>query len=167
MSDTEETQATPGASSAIENPHPLDDLIASIRAAVAVDASPDVRANGAAACRSLLAALETQAGQPLTMTRQPASSSAPRSPIAVLLAQLRLMPRDKVGDLLTQLVTSPKSPLDGILAQFAAMPREQLVDLINRQLRALAPAGAPLRSPAGPRFHLISIPQLPRYGRAP
>jgi hypothetical protein len=70
------------------------------------------------------------------------------------------MPRDKMLELLKQLATSPRSPLNGIVARLAEIPREQLIELINQQLRAMAPASAPIQPPAGPRFHLIPIPQV-------
>ena len=164
MNETEDTQVAPTASSATDDTHPFDGLLASIRAAVAADASPEARANGAIACRSLLTALEARPGEPLTARSPKALPEASASPIASLLAQLRSMPRDKMFELLKQLATSPKSPLEGILARLAGMPREQLVELVNKQLRVLAPAGTPLQLPTGPRFHLIPIPQPRRPG---
>jgi eukaryotic-like serine/threonine-protein kinase len=74
-----DTQDTPSPS---DKPHPLDDLIASIRAAVAPDASGEIRAIGAAACRSILTALETQAGQPRAVTPATPASVSQSSIIA-------------------------------------------------------------------------------------
>ena len=172
MSDPQATQATSPPADATEGSHPLDSVFASIRAAVAADASPEARAIGVIACRSILTALEANAGEPLAAPRPTAApptspvAGSPTSPIAALLAQLASMPRDQMFELLKQLATSPSSPLTGILAQLSEMPREQLVELINKKLRALAPGGAPVPPPGGPRFHLISIPPLPRRSGA-
>jgi len=107
---------------------PLDDLISSIRTAVAPDASAEARAVGATACRSILAALEAKSGQPLTAAPQTA--------------------------------TAATSPLAAMLAQLAAMPREQMLEFITNFLRTKLPQGAQPQVAAGPRFHLIQIPQV-------
>jgi hypothetical protein len=163
MTDTPEPQAPALPASAPESSHPLDSVIASIRTAVATDASPEARAIGVTACRSIMAALEGKAGEPLGAPRPTATPppASPTSPIAMLLSQFASMPRDKMFEALKQLATSPSSPLGGILAQLAEMPRDQLVQLINQKLRGIAPAGTPVSPPSGPRFHLISIPPLP------
>jgi len=112
-----------------EKAGPLDDLIASIRMAVAPGASTEARAVGATACRSILAALETKAGQPLT-------AASPTATVAT-------------------------SPLAAMLAQLAAMPLEQMLEFITNFLRAKLPQGTQPSVAAGPRFHLIQIPQVP------
>jgi hypothetical protein len=165
MTDIEGPQAAPSATGETAGTQPLDSLVASIRAAIVPDATPETRAIAATACRALLTALETNAGEPLTTAQPtPASPASPTSPIVGLLARLASMPRDQMFDLLKQVATSPGSPVGGILKQLAGMPREQLVELVNKQLRALAPAGAAIQPPAGPRFHLIPIPQASRPG---
>jgi len=103
-------------------------LIASIRIAVSPDASAEARAVGATACRSILAALEAKAGQPLT--------AAPPT------------------------ATSATSPLAAMLAQLAAMPRQQMLEFITNFLRTKLPQGTQPLVAAGPRFHLIEIPQV-------
>lgn len=112
-------------------------LIMSIRAAVARGASSEMRMAGATACRSILAVLEAKPGQPLAAPPHPAT--APTSPIAALLSQ------------------------PGLLAKLAAMSREQLLDLL-KQATAAVPPRAPTPATAGPRFHLIEIPQARRSG---
>jgi hypothetical protein len=104
-------------------------LIAAIRAAVGPDASAEARAIGATACRSILAALETKAGQPL-------AAAPPTAPAAT-------------------------SPLAAMLAQLAAMPRPQMLEFITNFLRTKLPQGMQPQVAAGPRFHLIQIPQVP------
>ena len=71
----------------------MDELIESIRAAVAAEASPEARAAGANACRTILTALEAVAGEPLT------SAVATPSPIAAAVAMLRGVPPDQLLDL--------------------------------------------------------------------
>lgn len=127
----------------------LQELVATIRASVAPGVTPEARAAGAAACRAILAALETQVGQPMAaMTSVPTAARAtsePSSPLARILSQLVAMPREQ---------------LTGILSQLAAMPREQLLDFLINRLRSALPPGAATRVSAGPRFHLIQLPQI-------
>lgn len=110
-------------------------LITSIRAAVTRGASPEARAAGATACRSILTVLEAKLGQPLTAT--PPLAASPTSPIAALLSQ------------------------PGFLQQLAAMSREQLLDLL-KQITGAMPARTQIPASAGPRFHLIQIPRVRR-----
>ena len=107
-----DTQATPNPA---DKPHPLDDLIASIRAAVAPGAATEVRAIGATACRSILTALETQVGQLL--------GAAPAAPAALAV---------------------PASPLASTLVALTSMPREQLLELAPR-IRDIGGGGVPPR----------------------
>ena len=123
------TPATPSSPDLADKARPLDDLIASIRAAVVPGVSTEARAVGAAACRAILTALETQVGQPLA-----AATAAPTSP------------------------TSPTSPLAGMLSHLAAMPREQLIEFLLSRLRSALPPGAPTQLTAGPRFHIVTLP---------
>src|ERR1700689_3583592 len=71
----------------------MDTLIESIRAAVVADANPEARAAGAAACRTILAALDGIAGEPMT------AAAAPPSPIAAVVSSLRGVPPDQLLDL--------------------------------------------------------------------
>lgn len=109
---------------------PLGALITAIRNAVAKGASPEARAAGAMACRSIATVLEAQPGQPMTVPQQPAS---PASSIAALLKQ------------------------PGFLNQLAAMSREQLLDLL-RQFTGATPARPQSPTSGAPRFHLIQLP---------
>jgi hypothetical protein len=127
--DTEPAAAVPD-----EIAPPLAALIASIRTAVAKGASPDARAAGATACRSILTVLDARPGQPMTAAPQPAS---PASPIAALLKQ------------------------PGFLNQLAAMSREQLLDLL-KQFTGGAPARTQAATSGAPRFHLIQLPPTRR-----
>ena len=126
---TQNAQAIPSNPDLASKPDPLDDLIASIRTAVAPSASAEVRAVGATACRAILTALEAKAGQPL--------AAAPPA------------------------ATPVTSPLAAMLSQLAAMPREQMLEFITSFLRSKLPPGTQTQVTAGPRFHLIQIPQVP------
>lgn len=116
---------------------PLVTLIATIRAGVVRSASPEARAAGATACRSILTVLDAKAGQPLAPAPQPPTS--PASPIAGLLSQ------------------------PGFLTKLAAMSREQLLDLV-KQVTGAMPAQTQTPTSAGPRFHLIQLPPVRRPG---
>jgi hypothetical protein len=127
----------------------LHELVVTIRASVAPGVTAEARAAGAAACRAILTALEAQVGQSLVPTTSSSTTSpaspAPTSPLARILSQLTAMPREQ---------------LTGILSQLAAMPRGQLIDFLVSRLRNTLPPGTTTRVSAGPRFHLIQIPQI-------
>jgi hypothetical protein len=60
-----------------------------------------------------------------------------------------------------QLAAMPREQLlTGLMRQLAAMPREQLIDFLINQLRSALPPGTQTRGSAGPRLHLIQIPQV-------
>lgn len=71
----------------------MDELLDTIRHALAPDAAPETRAAGAQACRAVLAALEPQ----------PAPAAAPPGaaalPIAELATAIRTIPLDQLLDL--------------------------------------------------------------------
>lgn len=116
---------------------PFASLIAAIQAAVVRGASPDIRAAGVSACRSILTVLEARPGQPLVVSPLPptsVSAAAPTSPIAALLAQPGLLPR------------------------LAAMSREDLITLI-KQVTGAMPAPTHRPNSAAPRFHIVEIPK--------
>jgi hypothetical protein len=116
---------------------PLAHLIASIRAAVTPSASPEARAAGASACRSILTVLEAKPGQPLAPTPQRTSPTAQASPLAALLSQ------------------------PGLLSKLAAMSRDELIALL-KQITSAMPARPITPTTAGPRFHLIQVPSVRR-----
>jgi hypothetical protein len=66
--------------------------------------------------------------------------------------------------MLSQLTALPREQLTGLLSQLAAMPREQLIDFLINRMRSALPPGAATRVSAGPRFHLIQIPQVGKAG---
>lgn len=135
--DAPTTRAEPVSSDPDDIAPPLAAMIASIRSAVAPNASPQARTAGASACRSILTVLDAKPGQPLIAA--PPAPTQPQSPLASLLSQ------------------------PGLLPQLAAMSREQLIDLLRKVTGAAAPQA---QSPANgaPRFHLIQIPQARRPG---
>jgi hypothetical protein len=119
---------------------PLVSLIASIRAGVVRGAPAEVRAAGATACRAILSVLEAKPGQPLAASPQPAMSSAsPASPLVSFLSQ------------------------PGLLSKLAAMSREELINML-KQVTGATSIRPPTPATAGPRFHLIEIPQARRPG---
>jgi hypothetical protein len=113
-------QDTPNPS---DKPQLLDDLIASIRAAVARDASADARAIGATACRSILTALDAQPGQPLTA----APSAASASHLAGMLHAFATMPREQLLDLLISKLRAALPP--GTPTAVTGAPRFHLIQI--------------------------------------
>jgi hypothetical protein len=135
--DAPTTRAQPASAQPDDVAPPLAAMIASIRSAVAPNASREARTAGASACRSILTVLEAKPGQPLGGA--PAAPAQPQSPLASLFSQ------------------------PGLLNKLAAMSREQLLDLLKQVTGAASPR---TQSPAtdAPRFHLIQIPRLTRPG---
>ena len=72
----------------------MEDLLETIRAAVSPDATAEVRAAGADACRTILAALDATPGRAMAAT-----AVAQPSPIASIVAALRGVPPDQLLDL--------------------------------------------------------------------
>jgi hypothetical protein len=72
----------------------MTELIESIQAAVQADASPEIRATGVMACKTILAALEAQPGQPIA-TAAPFDTSK----IASVVGALRGVSPDQLLDL--------------------------------------------------------------------
>ncbi|HEU0029886.1 MAG TPA: hypothetical protein VFQ53_04580 [Kofleriaceae bacterium] len=108
----------------------MEDLIESIRLAIAPDATDEARAEGATACRSILSALEAKPGEPLATPAVPAMATVP-SPEAVA----------------------------SIVGALRSVPPEQLLDLAIARLRAALPPGqaAPAVQPV--KFQLVPIPR--------
>jgi hypothetical protein len=71
----------------------MDNIIQSIQAALAADATPEARSAGVAACRAVLGALEARPGVPME-SAQPSSS-----PVAAIVASLRGVPVEQLLDL--------------------------------------------------------------------
>jgi hypothetical protein len=71
----------------------MEKLIESIRVAVAAGATAETKAAGAAACRTILAALEAEPGKALTLPGAPAASPLagmdPTQVVDLLIAKLR------------------------------------------------------------------------------
>lgn len=122
---TQHSPATPTAPDPIDTPNPLDDLIASIRASVAPGVSLEARAAGANACRAILAALETQVGQPLAAT--PLAAAAPASQLLSMLPHLAAMPREQLLEFLRDKFPAGSPPTRP--PQRVAGPRFHLIQI--------------------------------------
>ena len=72
----------------------MDALLESIRAALAADATADAKAAGAAACRTILTALDATATAPI-----PTSPSINPTAVANIVGALRGVPPDQLLDL--------------------------------------------------------------------
>lgn len=103
----------------------MDQLLESIRAATAADASDDAKAAGANACRMLLAALETKQGEPL-----PAPVPVPQSSpdISALVAGLKGVPVDQLLDLAiaklrTMVPATQAQPVHKLAIPLVPLPR--------------------------------------------
>lgn len=100
-------------------------LIESIRAAIAEGSTREARAAGAAACRTILAALEAVPGERLVAQAAPAQHGS--SPIAAIVAGLRGTPPDQLLDLLIAKLRSmvppeKQSPASKINLQLVRIP---------------------------------------------
>jgi hypothetical protein len=91
----------------------MENLIESIKNALAPGVSDEVRMAGVQACRTILIALETPAGEPM---------AAPTVPTATAI--------------------EPTAPLHAAVAALRGLPPEQLLDLAIARLKAALPPGA-------------------------
>lgn len=73
----------------------MEPLLEAIRAATVPDATDDIKAAGASACRTLLAALEAKSGEPLA---QPASAPV-ATPVEAVISAIRGMQPEQLLDL--------------------------------------------------------------------
>lgn len=109
----------------------MENLIEAIRHAIAPEASDEARALGAQACRTILAALETPAGQELKPEIAPLPSMA-----------------------------VPASPLEAIVSALRGVPPDQLLDLAIARLKAALPPGADAPRISPLRVPLVPVPKL-------
>lgn len=116
----------------------MENLLESIRAATAPDATEDARAAGAKACRTLLTALEAKAGEPMAPAVQSPTSPGSAPVTATAIAN--------------------------VVAALGQLPPEQLLDLAIARLRAALPAGGEGVAPVPLKFQIV---QLPRVGGRP
>jgi hypothetical protein len=97
-----------------DNPPRFDELLTTIRAALAQDAGADARSAGGIACRAILGALDptSRPGMPFTplptaaagaSSTQPPTSSVSASPIAALLGAIGAVPREQLVDVIGSL----------------------------------------------------------------
>jgi hypothetical protein len=110
----------------------MENLIESIKNALAPGASDEARVAGAQACRTILVALETRAGEPLAAAT--VSSSA---------------------------AMEPSSPLQSAVAALRGMPAEQLLDLAIARLKAALPPGTEAPAVRRLNVPLVAMPGLP------
>ncbi len=107
-----------------------DNLIEQIRAAVAEGATEETRAAGANACRTLLAALDTQPGAAMGTVPTPLAAPIQAPQIAAVVSALR------------------------------GVPPDQLLDLAIQRLRAALPAGVEVPAVPSLKFQIIPTSQL-------
>jgi hypothetical protein len=74
----------------------MENLIDTIKAAIAQGASDEARVAGAQACRTILVALDTPAGQPLAA---PTEAATPTSQLQAVVTAMRGMPPEQLLDL--------------------------------------------------------------------
>ena len=117
----------------------METLIESVRAAIANDASDDMRAAGAQACRTILTALEAKAGEPMTLASPPVSSA---TNVATPVAN----------------TSSPSEQIANVLGALRGVPAEQLLDLAITRLRAALPAGGDSPKVEPLKFHIVQVP---------
>lgn len=109
----------------------MNELLEAIRAATAHDATDEARHAGAAACRTILAALAATPGESLAAPSVAGSDSAtPVSSIAMAMSTLR------------------------------GMLPDQLLDLAIARLRAALPAEAAPPPPRPMKFHIVNLPRV-------
>jgi hypothetical protein len=106
----------------------MEQLLDAIRAATVPNATDEIKAAGANACRALLAALEAKQGEPLAAP-PPAATSSPKE---------------------TPLIDATQ--VQAAIRALGSMQPEQLLDLAIARLRAALPAGAEVAPPRPGKF---------------
>jgi hypothetical protein len=96
----------------------MENLLEAIRNAITSDANDEARALGAQACRTILVALETPAGEPMKAATA-GMLAEPKSPLEVAVSALRGVPPDQLLDL-------------AIARLKAALPPDTKVDPVRR-----------------------------------
>ena len=96
----------------------MNQLLEAIRAAVADDATADQKTNGAQACRTLLAALEAEAGKPLPAPGglppvSPLANIDPGQALDLLIARLRAALPANEAKAPARPATGPRIPMVG------------------------------------------------------
>lgn len=117
----------------------MEALIESIRAAVATNASVEVRAAGAHACRTILTALEATAGQPMSA-----------APVAHEIPTATPIPHET-----TRLPPTP-SQIASMVGVLRNVPPEQLLDLAIAKLRSVLPPETQVAPVRPLKFHIVS-----------
>ncbi len=102
-----------------------EELIETIRVAIASDATAEARAAGVTACRTIVAALGSTAGEPLAL----APASTQPGPVATAIAtMLRSTPPDElldmaIGKLRALVPDASTSAIPKLSFQFVKVPR--------------------------------------------
>ena len=127
----------------------MEQLIDQIRAALVPDASDDTRAAGANACRTILAALDAKAGEPMQAPAAPAPVQS-----AALVAMTSPAPYAAPSE---SPRPSPTATVRALVAALRGMPPDQLLDLAITRLRAAVPDGAAVAPAQALRFNLVPL----------
>lgn len=157
MTDTQDTQATQTTEGTQATPDaPAEQDAEGTQHAAATPATPDA-IDPPNPLDGLIASIRASVAPGVSAEARAAGATACRAILTALEAQ--------VGQPLAAAPPASSSPalqLLSMLPQLAAMPREQLLASLRDKFPAGAPSPKPLQRVAGPRFHLIQIPQLPR-----
>jgi hypothetical protein len=101
MTDSQDKPNIPDSSSR------LDELLMTVRAALASEAAAEARSAGAVACRAILATLDPQsrpaAGSPSVSPSPATVPPTPQSPIAAVLGAIGQIPRERLFEVLSGL----------------------------------------------------------------
>jgi len=104
----------------------MEQLLEAIRAATSPDATDEVKASGATACRTLLTALEAKAGEALAAPVPLPITSTPD--VGALVAGIRDVPVDQLLDLAiaklrTMVPPAEAAPVRAFTVPLVAVPR--------------------------------------------
>ena len=114
----------------------MQELIEAIRVAVATDASPEQKATGVQACRTIVAALDTEPGKPIVL---------PGMPMPAVTSRVSV---DQIIDLMIARLTTIAGERDAHPAPIATDPRGLRVPVTPAALPrpSTRPAAQPKRS---------------------
>ena len=131
----------------------MEQLLDQIRAALVTGAADDARAAGAAACRTILSALDAKAGEPMHIPVTPVAS--PPLPSAGPLVAATSPANDTPSSGNPR--PSPTATVQALVTALRGLPPDQLLDLAVTRLRAVVPDGAAVSVAQPVRFNLVPL----------
>ena len=156
MTDTQDTQITQDAAAAHDAPATPPSQ--ATKNAAAAPGAPELElGDEPTPLDGLIASIRAAVAPGVSTEARAAGTAACRAILTALEAQ--------VGQPLA--AATPAATVGNLLSHLASLPREQILEFLRDKFPAGPPSRRPSQPTAGPRFHLIQIPQVrPRGNRS-